>query len=73
MTGEQRKGWRELCIAALEAKNPDEVLQILQELNRVLKHEEQVRHDFRHAIRAIRNEDSITRSQDDNSPLDRTA
>jgi hypothetical protein len=49
MAGEQRKSWRELCIAALDAKNPDELLRILQELNRVLKHEEQIRHDFRHA------------------------
>jgi hypothetical protein len=43
----QRKNWRELCEAALEAKDPDQLLKILQELNRVLKHEEQVRRDFR--------------------------
>jgi hypothetical protein len=49
MAAEQRKNWRELCMAALDAKNPDEVLQILQELNRVLKHEEQIRLDFWHA------------------------
>jgi hypothetical protein len=53
MAGERRKSWRELCIAALDAKDPDEVLQILQELNRVLKHEEQVRHDFRYAIKTV--------------------
>jgi hypothetical protein len=53
MVGERRKNWRELCIAALDAKNPDEVLQILEELNRVLKHEEQVRHDFRHATKTV--------------------
>lgn len=47
----QRKNWRELCNAALEAKDPDELLKILQELNRVLKHEEQVRRDFRQAAR----------------------
>ena len=47
----QRKNWRELCNAALEAKDPDELLKILQELNRVLKHEEQVRRDFREAGR----------------------
>lgn len=45
----QRKNWRELCNAALEAKDPDQLLKILQELNRVLKHEEQVRRDFREA------------------------
>jgi hypothetical protein len=45
----QRKNWRELCNAALVAKDPDEVLRILQELNRALKHEEQIRRDFRQA------------------------
>jgi hypothetical protein len=49
----RRKSWRELCIAALDAKDPDEVRQILEELNRVLKHEEQVLHDFRHAIKTV--------------------
>ena len=48
MAGERRKNWRKLCIAALEAKDPDELPEILLELSRVLKHEEQVRHDFRH-------------------------
>jgi hypothetical protein len=47
----QRKNWRELCNAALEAKDPDELLMILQELNRALKHEEQIRRDFREAAR----------------------
>jgi hypothetical protein len=53
MAGGRRKNWRELCIAALDARDPDELLQILQELNRVLKHEEQVRHDFRHATNTV--------------------
>ena len=53
MAGGRRKSWRELCIAALDAKDPDELLRILQELNRVLKDEEQVRHDFRDATRAV--------------------
>jgi len=53
MTGKQRKSWRELCIAALDAKDPDELLQILEEPNRVLKNEEQVRHDFRHATKTV--------------------
>jgi len=53
MAGERRKSWRELCIAALDAKDPDEVLQILQELSRALKHEEQVRHDFRHPTETV--------------------
>jgi hypothetical protein len=48
----ERKNWRELCTAALGANDPDELLKILQELNRVLKREEQVRRDFREAMRA---------------------
>ena len=53
MAGGRRRSWRELCIAALDARDPDELLQILQELNRVLKHEEQVPHDFRHATNTV--------------------
>jgi hypothetical protein len=52
MVGSERKSWRELANAALEAKDPDKLLEIVQELNRVLKHEEQVRRDFREATRA---------------------
>jgi hypothetical protein len=44
--------WRALCNTALEAKDPDELLQIVQEVNKVLKREEQVRRDFREAARA---------------------
>ncbi len=47
----QRMNWRELCSAALEAKDPDESLRILQQLNKALKHGEQVRRDFREATR----------------------
>jgi len=47
-----RKNWRQLCNAALEARDPDELLKIVQELNKVLKREEQVRRDFREASRA---------------------
>jgi mannitol/fructose-specific phosphotransferase system IIA component (Ntr-type) len=53
MAGAQRKSWRELCIAALDAKDPNQLLQILQELSRVLKNEEQVRYDFRHATNSV--------------------
>jgi hypothetical protein len=49
MAGGERKNWRELANAALEAKDPDKLLEIVQELNKVLKHEEQVRRDFREA------------------------
>jgi len=37
----EHKSWRELCHAALEAKDPNELL--------ALKHEEQARRDFREA------------------------
>jgi len=52
MVGPTRKSWRDLANAALEAKDPDTLLEIVQELNKVLKHEEQVRRDFREAARA---------------------
>jgi len=48
----ERKNWRELCSAALEANDPDELLKILQDLNKALKSEEQVSRDFREATRA---------------------
>jgi len=38
----RNKNWRELCHAALEAKDSNELLEIVQELNKALKHEEQV-------------------------------
>jgi hypothetical protein len=50
----QSKNWRELCNAALGAQDPDELLQIVQELNKALKHEEQVRRDFRLALRSTK-------------------
>jgi hypothetical protein len=50
----QRRNWRQLCSAALEAQDPDELLKIVQELNKALKREEQVRRDFREATRAKR-------------------
>jgi len=51
MAEENSKNWRALCNAALDAKDPDKLLQIVQELNRVLKREEQARRDFRKATR----------------------
>jgi len=51
MADRQRRNWRELCSAALNAKDPIELLQIVQELTRVLKGEEQVLRDFREALR----------------------
>jgi hypothetical protein len=57
--GEVRRNWRELCSAALEAKDPDELLKIVQELNKVLKREEQVRRDFREASRVNKSPEEI--------------
>jgi len=59
MGEENRKNWRELCSAALEAKDPDVLLKIVQELNRVLKREEQVRRDFREASRANKSPEEV--------------
>ncbi len=47
-----QKNCKELCSAALEARDPDELLMIVQDLKKVLKCEEQVRRDFREATRA---------------------
>ncbi|MGA8428429.1 MAG: hypothetical protein WB729_01310 [Candidatus Sulfotelmatobacter sp.] len=52
MAERKHRNWRELCYAALGAKDPDELLKIVQELNQALKREEQVRRDFREAMRA---------------------
>ena len=54
MAETQQKTWRELCRAALGAKDPDELLRIVQQLSRVLKSEEQIRRDFRNALSAAR-------------------
>jgi hypothetical protein len=51
MAEEEQKNWRDLCSAALNAKDPDELLRIVGELNKVLKREERVRRDFRDAMR----------------------
>jgi hypothetical protein len=48
------KNWRQLCNAALEAKDPDELLEIIQELKKAFKYEEKVRRDFREAGRTNR-------------------
>jgi hypothetical protein len=48
----KRRNWRELCRAALGARDADELLKIVQELSRALKREEQVRRDFREAMGA---------------------
>jgi hypothetical protein len=49
----RRKTWRELCRAALDANNPEEVLRIVQELSKVAKREEEILRDFRVGIRNI--------------------
>jgi hypothetical protein len=55
----EHKSWRELCRAALEAKDPNELLEIVQELNKALKHEEQVRRDFREARRVNKSSGNV--------------
>ena len=52
MAQAERKNWRQLCNAALGEQDPDELLRIVQELNKALKQEEQVRRDFRLALKA---------------------
>ena len=59
----EHKNWRELCHAALEAKDPNELLEIVQELTKALKHEEQVRRDFREATTAIKSSGEIRSEQ----------
>jgi hypothetical protein len=61
MAGAERKNWRDLANAALEAKDPDKLLEIVQELNKVLKHEEEVRRDFRTALRANKSSRELQR------------
>ncbi len=53
MAEREHMNWRELCKAALEVTDPDELLKVLQQLNKALKSEEQVRREFREAVRAI--------------------
>ena len=59
MAEAHHKNWRELCSAALEARDPDELLAIVQELKKVLKCEEKVRRDFRDAGRANKSSGEI--------------
>lgn len=54
MAVEEHKSWRELCNASLNANDPDELMRILQELKKALKHEEQVLRDFWDAMKANR-------------------
>ncbi|MGA7399284.1 MAG: hypothetical protein WCC99_02530 [Candidatus Sulfotelmatobacter sp.] len=45
MAEERGKSWKQLCSAAIEAEDPDKLLEIIHELNHVLKRQEQVRRD----------------------------
>lgn len=47
MTEEPRKNWRDLCCAVTDSKDPNELLELVTELNLVLEHEEQGRRDLR--------------------------
>lgn len=44
MTEEQAANWRDLCNAALTARDPEKLLQIIEKLNAVLEREEKQRH-----------------------------
>jgi hypothetical protein len=57
----EHKNWRELCNAAQEAEDPRELLTILHELNKALKHEGQVRRNLREAMRANQSSGEIRR------------
>ena len=56
------KKWRESCNAALDAKDPNELMRTLQELKKALKHEEQVLHDFWEAVRAANSPATVERA-----------
>jgi hypothetical protein len=45
MLEQDNRNWKELCCAALEAKDPNKLLEIVQRLNNALKREEQVNRD----------------------------
>jgi hypothetical protein len=51
MAKNKSENWKDLCNAALEAKDPDELLLIVQQLNKALQREEQVRRHFRAVTR----------------------
>lgn len=41
MSEESRTNWRDLCSAVIEAKDPDEVLELVVRINQILEWEEQ--------------------------------
>ena len=47
MDEREPKKWRQLCNVAREAKDPDKLLKILEQLSKALKREEQARREFR--------------------------
>ncbi len=47
MAEDSGKSWKELCSDAVEAKDPGKLLEIIHELNQVLKRQEQVRRNVR--------------------------
>jgi len=77
MAEPKRKNWRQSCSAALEAKDPDELGEIVQELNKVLTHEEltmarmQVVAEMNHHIRNTLSPISLWLDATDNQPLNR--
>lgn len=47
MQNENHKDWLELCNAAVEEKDPHELLRILRELDQALEREQQIRRESR--------------------------
>jgi hypothetical protein len=57
MAEQNPKNWRDLCRAALETKDANELMRIVEQLNKVLKKEEQIRREFRLASENSRSDD----------------
>ena len=49
MLQQNNKNWKGLCSAAIEAKDPNKLLGIVQELNNALEHEERAGQHLREA------------------------
>jgi hypothetical protein len=52
MSEQDNESWQELCSAAVEARDPGQLLRIVQQLNQALQREEQVGRDFRECRRS---------------------
>ncbi len=46
MTEEPQENWKDVCSAVIEAKDPDELLKLVVQLNQILERDEQGRRNF---------------------------